>query len=102
MQQIWTGEGILKHMYCQCQALSGHGMNIFTLVERKRKCNSETGRGGPLCCELLRIPHYLDSRLKDSGKVASPTHRSRPTAQKHYFSASGSHFSHLLACSKVF
>jgi hypothetical protein len=28
----------------------------------------------------------------DGGKVVSPTHRPRSTPQKHYFSASGTHF----------
>jgi hypothetical protein len=42
---------------------------------------------------MLRIPHYLDNRLTDGGKVTSPTHRPRSTSQKHYyFSASGTHF----------
>jgi hypothetical protein len=41
---------------------------------------------------MLRIPHCLDNRLTDSGKVVSPTHRQHFTPQKHYFSASGTHF----------
>jgi hypothetical protein len=36
-------------------------------------------------CEMLRIPHCLDSRLTDGGKVVSPTHRPRSTPQKHFF-----------------
>jgi hypothetical protein len=34
-----------------------------------------TGRGGPYGCERLRLPHYLDKRLTDGGKVVSPTRR---------------------------
>jgi hypothetical protein len=34
---------------------------------------------------MLRIPHYLDNRLIDGGKVVSPTHRTHFTRQKHYF-----------------
>jgi hypothetical protein len=30
-----------------------------------------TSRGG---CEMLRIPHGLDNRLTDGGKVVSSTH----------------------------
>jgi hypothetical protein len=30
-----------------------------------------TGRGGLKACEMLRIPHCLDSRLTDGGKVGS-------------------------------
>jgi hypothetical protein len=59
---------------------------------------------------MLRIPHCLDNRLIDGSKFVSPTHRpplnnyhslalvrertNRPpsTPQKHYFSASGTHF----------
>jgi hypothetical protein len=37
---------------------------------------------------MVRIPHCLDNRLTDGSKVVSPTHRSRSTPQKHYFSAS--------------
>jgi hypothetical protein len=51
-----------------------------------------TGRGGLWGCEMLRIPHCLDSRLTDGGKVFSPTHRPSSTPQKHYSSASGTHF----------
>jgi hypothetical protein len=32
-----------------------------------------TGREGPYGCEMLRVPHYLDSRLTDDGKVVSIT-----------------------------
>jgi hypothetical protein len=41
---------------------------------------------------MLRIEHRLDNRLTDGGKFVSPTHRLRSTPQKHYFSASGTHF----------
>jgi hypothetical protein len=34
----------------------------------------------------------LDNRFTDGGEVVSPTHRLRSTPQKHYFSASGTHF----------
>jgi hypothetical protein len=34
----------------------------------------------------------LDNRLTDGGKVVSPRHRSRSTSEKHYCSASGTHF----------
>jgi hypothetical protein len=33
-----------------------------------------TGLGGLSGCEMLRIPHCLDNRLRDGGKV-NPTHR---------------------------
>jgi hypothetical protein len=34
---------------------------------------------------MLRIPHCLDSRLKDGGKVVSLTHPPHFTPQKHYY-----------------
>jgi hypothetical protein len=40
---------------------------------------------------MLRIPHYLDNRLKDGGKAFSPTHRPHFTPRKHYFYVSGTH-----------
>jgi hypothetical protein len=41
---------------------------------------------------MLRIPYCLDTLLTDGGKAVSLTHRQRSTPQKHYFSASGTHF----------
>jgi hypothetical protein len=42
---------------------------------------------------MLRIPHCLDNRLTDGGKVVSPTQQPQFTPQKHYyFNASGTHF----------
>jgi hypothetical protein len=46
---------------------------------------------------MLRIPHCLDSRITDGGEDVSPTHRPRSTSQKHYFSASCTHFCHRLS-----
>jgi hypothetical protein len=39
-----------------------------------------TGLGG-----LLRIPHFLDSRLTDGGEVVIPTHRQLSNPKEHYF-----------------
>jgi hypothetical protein len=41
---------------------------------------------------MLWIPHCLDNWLTDGGKFFSIMHRPRYSAQKHYFSASGTHF----------
>jgi hypothetical protein len=46
---------------------------------------------------MLRIPHCIDSRLTNGGKVVSPTHRPHFTPQKHVFSASGTHFCQMLS-----
>jgi hypothetical protein len=57
----------------------------------KKKAIPITGLGGLQGCEILGIPHYLDSRLIDGGKVVSPTHQLHFSPQKHYyFSVSGS------------
>jgi hypothetical protein len=47
-------------------------IHIKGKVKVKFSC---TGRGGPLGCERLRLPHFLDNRLTDGGKVVSPTRR---------------------------
>jgi hypothetical protein len=46
---------------------------------------------------MLRIPHCLDNRLKDRGKVVSPAHRQRSSSQKQYFHVSGTHFYYSLS-----
>jgi hypothetical protein len=47
---------------------------------------------------MLRIPHCLDNRLTDGGKVVSPTHPPHFTRQKHYyFYVSGNHFCYNLS-----
>jgi hypothetical protein len=41
-----------------------------------------TGLGGLQSYEMLRIPHCLDHRLTDGGKVVVPTHRPHFTPQQ--------------------
>jgi hypothetical protein len=41
----------------------------------KIKAAPVTGLGGLSGCKILRIPHCLDNRLTDGGKVVSPTYR---------------------------
>jgi hypothetical protein len=50
---------------------------------------SVTCLGGLQGCEMLRIPHCLDNRLTDGGKVVSPMHPPHFTPEKHYFYVSG-------------
>jgi hypothetical protein len=57
---------------------------IFSKVKKKHRAISVGG------VETLRIPHFLDSRLIDGGRVVSPTHRPHFTLQI-YFSASDTH-----------
>jgi hypothetical protein len=69
-------------------------INTIDLIKvKKSKAIPVTGRRGLWGCEVLRIPHSLDSRLTDGGKVVSPTHPPHFTSQKHYnFYVSGGHF----------
>jgi hypothetical protein len=56
-----------------------HGVIV---ISSKKKVK---GRGGLEGCEMLTIPHCLDNRLIDGGKVVNPTHRPHFTPQNHYF-----------------
>jgi hypothetical protein len=38
---------------------------------KKGKAIHVSGHGGPWGCETLRLPHFLDNQLTDSGKVVS-------------------------------
>jgi hypothetical protein len=59
-------------------------------VVAKSKAIPITGLGGLQSCEMLRIPHSLDNRFTDGGKVVRPMHRPQFTPQKHdYVSISG-------------
>jgi hypothetical protein len=66
-------------------------LHIYIYILYKSKAIPITGRGGLQGCEMLRIPHCLDSRLTDGDKVVSPRHWLHSTLQKHNFSASGTH-----------
>jgi hypothetical protein len=41
---------------------------------------------------MLRISHFLDNQFTDGDKAVSLTHRPYSTPQKHYVSASDTHF----------
>jgi hypothetical protein len=49
--------------------------SITRTTRCKSKAISVTGRGGLKGCKMLRIPHCLDNRLTDGGKIVSPTLR---------------------------
>jgi hypothetical protein len=44
---------------------------------RVKKAITVTGRGGSQSCEMLRIPHCVDNRILDGGKVVSRVPLSR-------------------------
>jgi hypothetical protein len=52
---------------------------------------SVSSRGGLQVCEILRIPHCLDNRLTDGGKVVT-LRTGRSLLPRNNFSASGTHF----------
>jgi hypothetical protein len=54
-------------------------------IDHKRKVRQSypaTGHGGPSGCERLRLPHLLNNRLTDGGKVVSLTLRQPFTPQE--------------------
>jgi hypothetical protein len=55
----------------------------------KGKAIPVTGREGPSGCETSRLPHFLDNRLTDGGKVVSLTRWPLFTPRKF----PGTHFS---------
>jgi hypothetical protein len=57
---------------------------MFFFDAKKGKDILVTGRGGPWGCERSRLPHYLDKRLTDGGKVVSPTRRPPFTPRFHF------------------
>jgi hypothetical protein len=52
---------------------------------KKGKDIPVTGHGDPKGCERLRLPHDLDNRLINGGKVVSPTRRPHFTPRFLYF-----------------
>jgi hypothetical protein len=49
----------------------GNWLFWFSIAIRKGKAVPVTGREGPWRCERSRLPHLLESRLIDGGKVVS-------------------------------
>jgi hypothetical protein len=59
-------------------------LEISQRKSKKSKAIPVAGHEGPQSCETLRVPHYLDNRLKDGGKAVSLTRRPRFTPQENY------------------
>jgi hypothetical protein len=66
-------------------------LTAIIVIIIKSKAIPVTGCGGLYDCEMLRLAHFQDSRLRDGGEV-SLTRQTRSTSQKHYFCASDTHF----------
>jgi hypothetical protein len=60
----------------------------YYISESRRKVIPVTGHGSPHGCETSRLPHFLDSRLTDSGEVVSLARRPPVTPRK----IPGTHF----------
>jgi hypothetical protein len=61
-------------------------LTLFIKFSNKRKKGKYvyipvTSHESPLVCERSRLPHFLDKRLTDGGKVVSPTRRQPFTPQ---------------------
>jgi hypothetical protein len=54
--------------------LSNIYSSTFSFI-RKGKAVPVTDRGGPLGCEMLRLPHFLDNQFTDDGDLVSLTRR---------------------------
>jgi hypothetical protein len=54
----------------------------FEYKVKKGKAIPVTDREGPYGCETSRLPHLLENRLTDGGKVVSPTLRPPFTPRK--------------------
>jgi hypothetical protein len=80
------------------QSYIGHGSasRDRSALQSKRNAIPVSGHVGLQGCDMLKIPHCLDNRITDGGKV-SPTHRLRSTPQKLYFYATGTHFCYRLS-----
>jgi hypothetical protein len=76
---------VFRHLTVVCT------VHVLFLLSGLLKAIPVTGREGLWGCEMLRIPHCLDNRLTNDGKVVSLKHRPRSAPSKHYFSASGTH-----------
>jgi hypothetical protein len=77
--------------YPQPQLPASHRSQLKP-IQQKDKAIPVTGSGGLWGCGMLRVPHFLDNRLTDGGEVVSLAGQPRSTPQKHYFSASVTHF----------
>jgi hypothetical protein len=68
---------LLRAKFLTGPAGPSHKGSPNTVTEKlsKSKAISVTGSGSLYGCKILRIPHCLDSRLTDGGKIVSPTHR---------------------------
>jgi hypothetical protein len=56
--------------------------HIYMIYIKKGKVIPATGHEGPQGCEMSRLPHSLDNRLTDGGKVVSLTRQPPFTPQE--------------------
>jgi hypothetical protein len=72
-----TGISIFNIIINSSGSGGGVGSSSSSSSSSSKKCKAipVTGRGGPWGCKMSRIPHCLDNRLTDVGKVVSPMQR---------------------------
>jgi hypothetical protein len=80
LQEMLGNYRVAYHLVASRVVLSSIELVIHYVEGCKSKAIPVTDCGGLQRC--------LDSRLRDGGKVVSPTHRPHSNPQKHYFSAS--------------
>jgi hypothetical protein len=68
----------LQNLVCQLPYRKASELSV------KGKSITITGRGGLEGCEMLRIPHCPDNRLKNGGEVVSLMHWLRSIPHKHF------------------
>jgi hypothetical protein len=44
----------------------------------------ETGRGGPQCCEMSRLPYFLENQLTDALRAGRPSFTFRMIPGTHF------------------
>jgi hypothetical protein len=54
-------------------------------VKNEGKAIPVTGSEGLWSCEMLKLPHFLDNRLTDGGKVVNVTRRPPFTTQENFW-----------------
>jgi hypothetical protein len=72
-----------KLVRCIFGNLSSNVPLLQTMIMISDRGISVPGHGGPLSCEMSRLPHFLDNRFTDGGQVVS-LKRSRPLSPERF------------------
>jgi hypothetical protein len=88
----WSARLLLRSPERQLDDVSDKSGTIFYGKLSFQSNDSKWAVSPKMMIVILRILHCVDNWLTDGGKVVSPMHWPRFTLEKHYFSASGTHF----------